>query len=395
MKSKTKTDADSPLRVPKAKNKLGLRIPRIALPHDDLISPEKPRLEAVVAPPAEALRQPEKKRNGTTGITDTTTATVENKRHPVSPVKDFTKTPNSITRLLLTQSLFRGKSKRIYDYLWSNSRGAVVPVRSLKKTHKEIQKGAGIGSRNTIISGLKHLQNIGLIKFNSAVGEPFGNEYEIFTPEELGYPSYTTFSGTTGMSQLYQKLVIPVQPVSGTTGITQTVENKDSYDSPKTFFKDKDFKSDDDAYDAMRAVLTTACEKIGGKVSGKSQKENWRELAELLVAELEMAAALTKNVSNVPAFLTEHLRRRLHGKKSSPEAKSKKLSTPATTGAAPNENYEAEPLTERGRETVLKTFREYLERGQAEFVLSLEETYTGEDWRFLMEKLETEKPETE
>jgi hypothetical protein len=42
MKSKTKEEADSPLRVPKAKNKLGLRIPKISLPHDDLISPEKP-----------------------------------------------------------------------------------------------------------------------------------------------------------------------------------------------------------------------------------------------------------------------------------------------------------------------------------------------------------------
>jgi hypothetical protein len=35
------------------------------------------------------------------------------------------------------------------------------------------------------------------------------------------------------------------------------------------------------------------------------------ELAELLVMELEVASARTTSVSDVPAFLTEHLRRRL------------------------------------------------------------------------------------
>ncbi|HLL69955.1 MAG TPA: hypothetical protein VK363_00900 [Pyrinomonadaceae bacterium] len=38
--------------------------------------------------------------------------------------------------------------------------------------------------------------------------------------------------------------------------------------------------------------------------------ERWDELAELLVTELRIAAGRT-TVSNVPAFLTEHLRRRL------------------------------------------------------------------------------------
>jgi hypothetical protein len=241
------------------------------------------------------------KQNGITGITGITDTTGITEQHPISPVKDFTKTPNSITRLVLAQGLFKGKSKQIYDYLWSNSRGAINPVRSLKKTHKEIQKGAGIGSRNTVFHGLKHLQNIGLIKFNSAVGEPFGNEYEIFTPEELGYTSYTTQIGITEISQLYQKVVIPVQPLFGITGTTQTIENKDTCENPKTSFKD--FKYiDDEAFAAMTEILRNASEQISGKFPNKFQKENWKELAELLVAELEMAAALTKNVSNVPAF---------------------------------------------------------------------------------------------
>lgn len=392
MKSKTNPENDSHLRIPRAKNKLGLRIPRIALPHDDLIVPEKPIFD-IVPPISEIpVNFDEHKLTGTTGTTGTTGITGITYHHPVSPVKDFTKTPNSITRLVLAQGLFRGKSKQIYDYLWSSSRGAINPERVLRKTHKEIQKGSGIGSRNTILDGLKHLQSIGLLKFNSAVGEAFGNEYEIFTPEELGYTGITGTTGTTGTTELSQKLVIPVIPETGITGITQTIENKDSYSDAKTSFKD--FKYiDDEAFAAMLKILNEATEKISGKKPDKFQKEHWKELAELLVTELEMAAALAKNVSNVPAFLTEHLRRRLQRKKLSAE-----ISTEIEKGNVPQvektetfkvESYEAEPLTEQGRQTVLKTFREYLERGQSEFVMSFEETYTPEDWRFLMK--ETEK----
>lgn len=48
-----------------------------------------------------------------------------------------------------------------------------------------------------------------------------------------------------------------------------------------------------------------------GKPLGAFDKDRLGELAELLVAELRIAAARTSNVSSLPAFLTEHLRRRL------------------------------------------------------------------------------------
>jgi hypothetical protein len=89
--------------------------------------------------------------------------------------------------------------------------------------------------------------------------------------------------------------------------------------------------------------------------------------------------------------LTEHLRRRLLGKKSATETKSNKSSQTEQSGEPIIEDYQAEPLTEQGRSTVLKTFREYLERGQTEFVLSFEETYTAEDWRFLLSELKIEE----
>jgi hypothetical protein len=47
-----------------------------------------------------------------------------------------------------------------------------------------------------------------------------------------------------------------------------------------------------------------------GKKPPASERLGWEELGELLCAELKIAAART-TVSSVPAFITEHLRRRL------------------------------------------------------------------------------------
>jgi hypothetical protein len=51
--------------------------------------------------------------------------------------------------------------------------------------------------------------------------------------------------------------------------------------------------------------------EVTGRESTAAEAERWGELAELLVTELKIAAGRTGSVSNVPAFLTEHLWRRL------------------------------------------------------------------------------------
>jgi hypothetical protein len=43
----------------------------------------------------------------------------------VAPEKDFTRVANSIARKAVPEGLFIGKSKQIYDYLYSVTRGAV------------------------------------------------------------------------------------------------------------------------------------------------------------------------------------------------------------------------------------------------------------------------------
>jgi hypothetical protein len=69
--------------------------------------------------------------------------------------------------------------------------------------------------------------------------------------------------------------------------------------------------TDDEAFAKFLAALKTANREVTGKEPSVSDLDRWAELADLLVTELKIAAGRTGSVSSVPAFLTEHLRRRL------------------------------------------------------------------------------------
>ena len=56
--------------------------------------------------------------------------------------------------------------------------------------------------------------------------------------------------------------------------------------------------------------MRKASEEVTGRAPTAAEKGRWTDLAELLSAELKIAAGRT-TVSSAPAFLTEHLRRRL------------------------------------------------------------------------------------
>ena len=57
-------------------------------------------------------------------------------------------------------------------------------------------------------------------------------------------------------------------------------------------------------------VFRQITKELTGKWPMATEEAKWRELAEVLVVELRIAAGRT-TVSNVPAFLAEYLRRRL------------------------------------------------------------------------------------
>jgi hypothetical protein len=203
-------------------------------------------------------------------------------------------------------------------------------------------------------------------------------------------------------SRPVQKLDVLVLSLSGIGSIGYSVENRGTYDNPNTSLK-TNTKNDDEAFADLTRILKKISERISGKVSAKTERENWRELAELLATELETAAARTNNVSNVPAFLTEHLRRRQSSKPDN--------QTAAKTSKAPGiskslqvgkrvigddieqqQQFVPETLRGEGKQAVLETMRGYIGRGEREFMMSMQEVYTAEDWNWLLENLSEEKP---
>jgi hypothetical protein len=321
----------------------------------------------------------------------------------IAPEKDFNKRANILERDALPNGLFPGASKAIYDALYLRTLGSVNSTRMVQATRKELMKWSGIKNIKTINTHLKKLKDIGLIAITNFTGEHTGSHYEVFLPNERNLDP-SQIRQTKGIPGPDQKLVPDPDQFLVWVGSGKTIENKDVYGIPKTSLK-TNTKNDDEAAAALAKfcqVLDKASENITGTGLKAKDDENWRKLAELLVMELEVAAARTESISNVPSFLTEHLRRRLLHK---PEtnldkrnASSKQYSKKAvnsvlpineqiTTTEIPNISFEVEPLSEQGRKTVLATMTEYLRKGQREFVLSLQETYTTEDWQWLMNNM--------
>lgn len=311
-------------------------------------------------------------------------------RSPVAPEKDFTKVANSIAREAVPSGLFKGMSKNTYDALYLKTRGAINPVRSIRATKPDLMRWAGI-SDVTLDRHLKYLRTVGLIRVEFIIGSHEGNLYEVRIPEELEEIQTNPTNPTNPTNHNIPTNVGYHIPTNiGYVGWGNTVEDKQLKDAPKTSLK-TNTENDDEPFGEMNDVLINICQKVSGKTPQKGDRAKWKELAELLSMELEIAATRTNSISSVPAFLTEHLRRRLNSKTDMPKSKISKSLPMGKTQPAEVESFVAEPLTNESREVVLKTFKDYVEKGQRDFVLSFEETYTKEDWLFLMENLEQKK----
>lgn len=224
----------------------------------------------------------------------------------IAPTRDFAKVANSIVREAVPSGAFSGKSKQLYDYLYAKTRGAVVPRRSVRMTKTAIMRGSDIGSERTMYKNLRRLEAAGLVVVRTIAGEQDGSEYTILLPEEV--TPLTPPTDATHPSHSSQKVVTPLTAESGVSGVSLTVEDSTVSGDPKTSFKTYERNLDDEAARRLVEVLLRAEKELTGKNSANGSQ--WEELAELLVTELKIAAGRT-TVSNVPAFLAEHLRRRL------------------------------------------------------------------------------------
>ena len=171
-------------------------------------------------------------------------------------------------------------------------------------------RGCAIGSERTLLKNLTHLKELGLVRVNYTDGKHEGNSYEVLMPEEVGLrtPRTPPTPPTARMVPHPRAEVPPVPTVeSGVRDVgSMPVESMTSGES-KTSFKTNTERSDDDeAFAGLRRAMKEA--------TGKEITTNALvELDELLVIEFKIAASRT-TVSSAPAFLAEHLRRRLFKK---------------------------------------------------------------------------------
>lgn len=263
----------------------------------------------------------------------------------ISPKRDFTKTANSIVREALSRGLFRGKSRDIYDYLYSKTRGAIVPRLSALLTSTEIMRGANIGSDHTLRDNLRHLQLVGLVDRKINSGAQDGNEYFVYLPEEVSLPfdregnPLQLTSPPQVASPGHRGQELPGVPGAESAGGAPGSSSTDSATSgpPKTSFKTKDEKLDDEALAGLVSVLKQVAEEVTGKRISAAEAERWKEVGELLADELRLGASRT-TVSSPAAFLAEHLRRRLARQPASQPAAKAPATAPAEPPAPPTDD---------------------------------------------------------
>jgi hypothetical protein len=233
-------------------------------------------------------------------------------RQTAAPSRDFTRVANSVVRDAIPAGIFTGKCKQLYDYLYSRTRGAIVPARFARIPTNQVMKGAGM-TRHTFRAHIHRLISFGLIEVEEKPGEHGGNIYTVYLPEEVEanrddsrHRGDKSDRGHTG-----DKVpgVQGSQAHPGDRGISVGFIEVSS--NPKTSYKTNTERSDDDAALAeMVAALKSATKEITGRDIVASESGRWKELSDVLIAELKIAAART-TVSSVPSFLAEHLRRRL------------------------------------------------------------------------------------
>ena len=228
-----------------------------------------------------------------------------------APTRDFMKVANSIGREAVPAGMFKGKGKQIYDYLYSKTRGAITPTLAVQVSRREIMKGAHVGSDKTLRENLLHLRSKGLINWDDQEhrGEHSGNLYTVYLPEEATTMATQGTQGTEGNVGQFLPSVPRVETTQGTQGLP--VDNADSSSSPKTSFKTNTIDDDErTALSDLNNIFTDAALKLTGRRPQANEREKWAELARVIVAELNEAAARAGSVSSVPAFLSEHLRRK-------------------------------------------------------------------------------------
>jgi hypothetical protein len=211
---------------------------------------------------------------------------------------------------------------------------------------KELCVKTGIRSDRTIrraLDGLQEKLSVEIVSYHH--GNPLGPRYRVYDPKEIlrrrktvGIeidPQSKRIVGTgvgtgvdtgvqTGVGTGVQTGVAtggknyggtpaettPVTPVLS-TGVYKYRNPSDGASHPGAASSSNQKRgTDDEAFAEFVSLLRESAKDITGRQPSVAEAAKWRELAEVLITELRIAAGRT-TVSSVPAFLSEHLRRRL------------------------------------------------------------------------------------
>jgi hypothetical protein len=248
-----------------------------------------------------------------TTLTSPTTPTSQpstQKNYSVAPTRDFMRVANSITREAVPAGVFAGKAKQLYDYLYSLTRGAIAPTRSVRLPREKLMEGADIGSIITLRANLQRLQVSGLVEVRPIVGEHEGNEYTIFLPEEIGkIEEIAKISGSQASptspctpTNMDQKLDRLVGSETSLTSLSRSVEESLRSGNLNTSLKTIDLYDDDrPLFAALRLLLP--------ELKEEELRSACMEMEKLIAAELQKAADNATSPPISPNYFVECVRR--------------------------------------------------------------------------------------
>jgi hypothetical protein len=208
---------------------------------------------------------------------------------------------------------------------------------------RELYAKTGIRSDRTIrraLDGLQEKLSVEIVSYHH--GSPLGPRYRVYDPKEIlrrrrtagieidpqskrivgtgvgtGVPTGVDTGVQTGVATGGKNYggtpaeTTPVTPVHS-TGVNKYRNPSEEASHPGAASSSNQNRSidDDAAFAEFVSLLRESTREITGRQPSASEAVKWRELAEVLITELRIAAGRT-TVSSVPAFLAEHLKRRL------------------------------------------------------------------------------------
>ena len=278
---------------------------------------------------------------------------------PVStgvPTESSVQSPTASSGLPLSETRFESENKDKQPYLDSTHTASEQRIYSVmyretlskgqRDRHfgfKELCVKTGIRSDRTIrraLDGLQEKLSVEIISYFH--GNPLGPRYRVYDPKEIlkrrktasieidpqskrivstgvdtgvdtgvgtGVPTGVATGGKTYGSTPVEST--PVTPVLS-TGVYKYINISDDALLPGAASSSNLNRrtDDDEAFADFVGLLRENAREITGREPSAAEAAKWRELAEVLITELRIAAGRT-TVSSVPAFLAEHLRRRL------------------------------------------------------------------------------------